>query len=129
MILAIDPGTSKCGLAVLTKAGQVVARAVLARAELAGRLPGLLRQYDVSTLVIGLSAQGRRLAEELAALPGLPEISFITEKNSTLEARRLYWQENRPSGLWRLVPESLRPILVAIDDHAAVILGQRYLKT
>jgi RNase H-fold protein (predicted Holliday junction resolvase) len=128
MILAIDPGKDKCGLAVLDPQGRVATKAVLARADLVEQLPEYLRKFTIPTLVIGQGHFGQELARELEQLKLSAHLVFVSEKFSTLEARKLYWQENKPRGLLRLVPTSLRLPPVPIDDHAAVILGQRYLK-
>jgi hypothetical protein len=54
-------------------------------------------------------------------------VHSVDEKNSTLEARPLYWQEYPRRGLLRLLPISLLAPPVAIDDFAAVVLGRRFL--
>ena len=56
-------------------------------------------------------------------------IIFVDETNSTLEARKLYCQKNKPKGFWRLIPESLRLPPVHYDDYAAVVIGKRHLKS
>jgi RNase H-fold protein (predicted Holliday junction resolvase) len=128
MILAIDPGKDKCGLAVLDPQGQVLEKAVLAHANLLGHLPDYLKKYSISTLVIGQGHWGQELARELEQLKLKTHLVFVSEKYSSLEARQLYWKENKPRGLLRLLPTSLCLPPVPIDDHAAVILGKRYLK-
>ncbi|MFH1577415.1 MAG: Holliday junction resolvase RuvX [Candidatus Margulisiibacteriota bacterium] len=128
MIIAIDPGKNKCGLAVLDPAGRVLDKKVQARADIARAILQYTTSYQVSNLVVGQSSSGRQLEKEIARLDLNLHVVFVSEKNSTLEARQRYWQENKPKGLWCLVPASLRVPPVLIDDYAAVILGERYLK-
>jgi RNase H-fold protein (predicted Holliday junction resolvase) len=124
MILAIDPGKDKCGVAVLDLLGDVHEKRIIPSREILALIPILIKKHGISTLVIGKGGPGKRLAAELAAHNPV----LFPEKNSTLEARRRYWEENKPAGLWRLVPTSLRTPPVPVDDLAAVILGKRYLK-
>jgi RNase H-fold protein (predicted Holliday junction resolvase) len=128
MILAIDPGKEKCGLAVLDQNGKTLKKKVIAREEAAKLISQHVAEHGISTLVIGRSSFGKAMEKELLKLDLPANLIFVSEKHSTLEARKRYWQENRPRGLWRLVPTTLRVPPVPIDDYAAVILGERYLK-
>ncbi|CAN0394535.1 unnamed protein product, partial [Phaeothamnion confervicola] len=44
-------------------------------------------------------------------------------------ARQRYYVENPPKGLWRLVPMGLQVPSVPVDDFAAVVMAEDYLKT
>lgn len=125
MILAIDPGSEKCGLALVEQTGKIISKKIIGRKEIKAYLADFLARQVVEQIVMGDSAFGRQLSQELS-LP--QEIKYVQEKNSTLEARLRYWQANPPKGLWRLVPTSLRFPPVPVDDWAAVILAERYLK-
>ena len=46
MILAIDPGSAKCGLAVLNESGEILMRTVVPRGELPSRI-GLLQPQTI----------------------------------------------------------------------------------
>ena len=128
MILAIDPGKEKCGLAVLDANGRVMERKTLARQDLLDSLPNYMSKYRLSTLVVGQGFFGKSLSKDIARLELRADILFVSEKYSTLEARKLYWKENKPKGLWKLIPASLHLPPIPVDDYAAVILGKRYLK-
>ena len=65
MILAIDPGKMKCGLAVLDERGNVLERRVLPRGELANQVMLLVSKYRVLTMIIGRSAQSESIEKEL----------------------------------------------------------------
>lgn len=128
MIIAIDPGKEKCGLAVLDYSGYIVEQSILPRTETASRVAACASKYGVSTLVVGQGSFGRQVEKELAKLDLQTNIFFINEKDSTRQARKRYWQKNQPKGILRLIPTSLRVPPVPVDDHAAVILGERYLR-
>lgn len=126
MIIAIDPGKDKCGIALLDETGKVLEKEILPRQEILPKVLRVVSQYPASSLVVGQSSNGYQIKEEIEKLK--LKISLVEETNSTLEARDLYWQENPPRGLWKIVPVSLRFPPVPIDDYAAVILGKRFLR-
>ncbi|MFA5034903.1 MAG: pre-16S rRNA-processing nuclease YqgF [Candidatus Margulisiibacteriota bacterium] len=125
MIVAIDPGKDKCGLAVLANDGTVKERRVVPRDEIVAETVAAYRQHAPFAVVIGKSANGKTLQKELT-LKGIVTTA-VPEKNTTREARTRYWLENPPRGFWRLVPVSFRFPPVPVDDFAAVIIGERYL--
>lgn len=128
MILALDPGSEKCGLAALDPSGNVLEKKVIAREDVKGEIPPFLSKYRTNTLIVGKSSYGKEIEKEIYRMGIQAHIIFVSEKYSTLEARKRYWKENRPAGLWRFVPSSLLTPPVPVDDYAAVILGERYLK-
>ena len=128
MILAIDPGKEKNGLAVLNREGNVLKQEIAPQKEIKETILQLLSKHVISVIVVGRSVFGRELEKTLLRMDIKNNIIFVSEKNSTLEARKRYWKDNRPKGLWRLIPTSLRFPPVPVDDYAAVVLGERYLK-
>ncbi|MDD4179415.1 MAG: hypothetical protein PHH14_05150 [Candidatus Margulisbacteria bacterium] len=129
MILAIDPGKYKCGLALLNEDGRIVAKKVAASKEISGEVERLIAGQTVATIVIGDSKFGKDVEKELSGLPARANLIFISEKDSTRLAREQYWRENPPAGLMKLIPTSLRFPPVPVDDLAAVILAERYLNS
>lgn len=128
MLLSLDPGKDKCGIAVLDLSRNILEKKIISPQDIPLQIPLLVAKYGISVIVVGKSAFGKKIEKELLKLELKTNIIFVSEKYSTLEARRRYWQENKPKGLWRLIPTSLRVPPVPIDDYAAVILGERYLK-
>ncbi|MFH1825988.1 MAG: hypothetical protein ABH823_01680 [bacterium] len=128
MIVAIDPGKDKCGLAVLDNQAAVLERQVIPTQNLAQILPDLAAKYPITTLIIGKSASGKNLEKAISRLDLNINLFFVNEKNSTLEARKRYWRENKAKGWHKIIPASLRIPPVLIDDYAATILGERYLQ-
>jgi len=129
-LLAIDPGTVKCGLAILDSEGKVLFREISPTDTIQNRLADLIDKWNVTYVVYGESTGAkniRKLLDELARKSTFT-VHSVDEKNSTLEARPLYWQEYPRRGLLRLLPISLLSPPVAIDDFAAVVLGRRFLE-
>jgi len=127
-ILAIDPGKKKCGLAVMEPSGQVKIKRVVDRAKVIEDISAQTLAFDITEIVIGNTAFGKQLIQELSTAKKEITIHFVSEKNSSLEARQRYWQDNPPKGFWKFVPTTLRLPPRPIDDYAAVILGERHLK-
>jgi RNase H-fold protein (predicted Holliday junction resolvase) len=56
------------------------------------------------------------------------EVLVVDEKNTTLEARKLYWKIHEPGFMMRLLPESIRVPSRVLDDLAAWSIGIRAVK-
>lgn len=126
MILAIDPGRMKCGLAFFSDQGKFVRREPISTNELLASFSLLIGKNEVIKAVIGSGAFGQKLSKQLKKIaPQLP-IIFVSEKNSTWLARQLFWQLNPPRGWRRFIPRSLIFPPVPIDPYAAQIIGERY---
>lgn len=129
-IVGIDPGREKCGLAVLTPDGDVLERAVVARADLEERLRALVGRYRVRRVVLGDRTGSDEVAQSLAQA-GLAEtlggISRVDEHMSSVEGRALYWRSRPPRGWRRLVPVGLLTPPEPYDGWVAEVLVRRYL--
>jgi len=127
-ILAIDPGSHKCGLAVIN-GNAILDRAVVPVADLSGTIKTFQSKHLIDLVVIGSGTQSQKVKNDLEN----PELKlptvFMPEKNTTLRARELYWKLNPPKGLWKLIPTSLRFPPVPVDDLAAVIIGREFLSS
>ena len=131
-VMAIDPGRAKCGVAVVEPGGGVLHREVVATADLERRVVVLLARYAPDVLVVGDRTGSGPIARRLGALSevrALGGVVAVDERDSSLEARRRYFQAMPPRGLWRLVPAGLRVPPVPVDDWAAVVLAERFLSS
>ncbi len=125
-VVAVDPGTGKCGLAAVSRSEGVLERDIV-DASSAGRLAALMAaRHGADLIVIGASTGSGAIFEQLRQTTGLPVVE-VCEHMTTLQARQRYWRENPPRGLWRLVPTGLRVPPEPIDDWAAVVIAERYL--
>lgn len=125
IVLAVDPGRDKCGLAV-GQDGRVVAQAVVARSRLAAALREWAGRFAVDRVIIGDRTGAAEVRQEVErALPGRP-VSLVPEEETTLLARRRYFQDHPPRGWRRLLPLSLQEPPEPYDDYAAVVLLERF---
>ena len=98
----------------------VPAAVVVARAE----------QDVLSGVAMVCVGNATRSAEVVAALrkrwPRLP-IAVVDERNTSLEARRRYYGDHPPRGIWRWVPRGLLVPKEPLDGYAALLIVERYL--
>lgn len=115
----------KAGYALVAADGTVTERGIEPISGLPGRLAALLDRHRADVLAIGGGTNATRVAAALGPL-GLP-LYLVDERETTLQARRLYYAENPPRGLARLLPLGLRFPPRAIDDYAAELIARRWL--
>ena len=129
MIIALDPGREKCGIAVVHKQKGMLMKGVIQTNELASKIQELITQYNIRQIVIGDGTSSREVKQCLETIKiqdGSLSISFIDERHSTDQARQRYWAENPPRGLKRLIPITMQVPPKPVDDYVAVILAERY---
>ncbi len=128
-VLAIDPGRSKCGIAVARKSSSgvdVLHQAVVNTADLHQAIADLSIRFSPDAILVGdgtTSADAARVAESAQQAP----VVIVEERFTTADARARYFAENPRSGWRRLIPVSLQIPPRPYDDYVAVILAERYL--
>ncbi|KAF0133890.1 MAG: hypothetical protein FD145_1002 [Candidatus Saganbacteria bacterium] len=128
MIIAVDPGTKKCGVAILDNSSNVLEKAIVETLFIGREIEGYLDKYHIKTIVIGKGTSSKACEKEIQRIKNKCSIVFANEKNTSLEARKRYWADHPRSWLLKFIPTSLLAPKEPIDDYAAVILGERYLK-
>jgi RNase H-fold protein (predicted Holliday junction resolvase) len=127
--LAIDPGTAKCGIAVVRRHGselRVLHQEVILSGGAENAVRELTQRYSPDAIVVGngtTSGKYLSMTRNLGAAP----VSIVDEKFSTLAARKLYFEENPPRGIRRLIPTSLQTPSRPYDDYVAVILAKSFM--
>lgn len=127
-VLAIDPGSVKCGLAVVS--APPLARlklAVVDRARLTVAVGDALRAFpQISRLLIGGGTGSAALRRAVGqTFPHLP-LDTVDEHGSSERARRRFVREIPPAGLRRLLPPGLRAPERPYDDYVALLLAEEY---
>jgi len=122
IVLAIDPGRMKCGVAVCAP-GHILARAVVDTGSLAACVKDWQSRYKVTDVVIG-DRTGADDAEHILAPIVSGAIRRIDEAGTTLRARDRYFKDHPPRGWRRLIPRGLLTPPEPYDDYAAVLLAE-----
>lgn len=130
-VIAIDPGTQKCGIAVLTTDFDIVEQMVVERANALTELARLANVYRPAVLVLGDRTGSKSFQSELEksdVSKRVESVHLVDEHMSSLEARARYFRENPPTGIRRFVPRTMQIPPVHFDDYVAVVLAERFLK-
>lgn len=124
-VLAIDPGSHKCGIAVLTMTQDILYHAVINTADLHASVQELAEKHLPSVILIGDGTTADAVAE--AVTPIGVTVEPVDETLTSVAARKRYFAHNPPRGLRRLIPVSLQTPGRPYDDYVAIILAERYL--
>jgi putative Holliday junction resolvase len=130
-MIAIDPGTKRCGIAVCDEL-RVTTRALPAMTRKSWKklllsIKDLVSEFDAKALVIGLplntdgtessmSAEARRLARNFSLSLDIP-VFLQDERVTSYEAKARLWQEGK----------SLRETRKLVDSEAAAIILADFL--
>ena len=128
LYLGIDPGRSKTGLALVNGAGKIVKIHIAESQNIDNEIVEFIKNSCPVQIVLGNGTNSRNIGESVKRV--LPDVmvAVVEEAHSTEEARALYWQENPPKGLKKLIPLGMLVPPVPLDAYAAVILVRRFLE-
>lgn len=149
LILGIDPGRDKTGFAFVDFNGNLLASGIFETSKRDDFFADLknfndsnfiidliiegsadsLKDSQIKFLALGKGTHSKEFYNYLREkLPNDINILLVDERNTTLEARALYWKLHKPSLLMRLIPEGLRVPNRVLDDLAAYIIALRALQ-
>ena len=145
LILAFDPGRDKTGYAFTDLTGQLILSGIFETGErekfldglMQGRIENVIEKNSelissnllehVKFIAIGDGTSSKNFAEFIRKKINV-EIIIVDEKNTTLEARYLYWKIHEPSFWMKFLPEGLRVPARILDDLAAWAIALRAVK-
>jgi hypothetical protein len=128
VVIAVDPGRGKCGLAAVRRDGGVIHQSVVPSTEVAEAVARLLELYPGARLLLGNRTAARAVEAAIRARCAVSPV-LVDEHGSTLQGRRRYFLDNPRRG-WRcLLPLGLQTPPRPYDDYVAIILAERYLKS
>ena len=126
-VVAVDPGTNKCGLAVLSGSGEVLDRQVLGPESVPDAIREAVETHGADTVVLGDRTAARAVWDRLRRSGLQLQTVLVDEHRSSEQARERYFKENPPRGWRKLIPRGLLLPPCPVDDYVAVILAERYL--
>ncbi len=104
----------------------IVDSRIVSREEFCDYWEEIEEAYGIEKVIIG-NGTGSDFFRSLAVEKN-KKVFLINEEGSSEEARRIFFQENPPRGLKKLIPRGLLTPPGAIDDYAARVLLYRFLK-
>jgi RNase H-fold protein (predicted Holliday junction resolvase) len=126
-ILGLDPGTRKCGYAVVTGVdAPPLALGIVPIETLAEQLAHVLAATPVVLAAIGRGTNAAVVADVVRAL-GVP-VELVDERETSLLARARFFRDHPPRGWRRIVPRGMLLPDRPIDDYAALLIAERFLK-
>ena len=128
IIIAIDPGSKKCGYAVVNSNLSVLRREVTSIEGIIKTIEDSFNVYKIDKIILGNGTNYKKIEERLKNNFPQLKIILIEEKFSTLEARKKYFETHPPRGIFKFIPLSLRVPPGHYDDFAAVLLAEKYFK-
>ena len=128
LYLGIDPGRSKTGLALVDGAGKIVKLHIAESQNIDNEIVEFIKNSCPVHIVLGNGTNSSNIGETVKKVVPDIMIAVVEEAHSTEEARALYWQENPPKGLKKLIPLGMLVPPVPLDAYAAVILVRRFLE-
>ena len=114
-VLAIDPGSAKCGVAVV-EPGRTLHQEIIPTEQFSGRIAALRIQFSPTHIVLGDGTQSKPLAALLPDAVLVPEAYTSQRARERLRKSRTWWQR-------------FLPLPQPYDDLVAVILAEDWLET
>jgi RNase H-fold protein (predicted Holliday junction resolvase) len=130
-VLAIDPGTSKCGMALVRRNASheldVLWRAIAAPDRLVEKAQEAMTIEKFSMVIVGSGTMSKETVQVIRDfLPSMGTL-VVDERDTSLQARERYWEHHPRRGWRRLLPATLQVPPDPVDDFVAVILAERVL--
>lgn len=130
-VLAIDPGSSKCGMALVRRSPEgeisVLWRAISPRDNAIAQIAEAQSISPFSLIVVGKGTTSRTLVASVREAYPSAAILLVDETDTTTHARERYWEHNPRRGWRKLLPSTLQVPPEPVDDFVALILAERVL--
>jgi len=130
-VLAIDPGTTKCGMALVrrkdTNDVELLWRGIAPSEELAAHIDEAHAVAPFSLIIVGSGTSGQQAVHRVREHMPSMGILVVDEKDTTMQARERYWAHHRRRGWRRLLPSTMQVPPEPVDDFVGLILAERVL--
>ena len=124
-LISIDPGKCKCGLVLVDLQKKIVDQAIVLNSEF---LPNYVKNLNglenISKVIIGNGTTSRQNIEKLDFLRN--EIVIVEEKNTTLRAKKRYFEIFPNRGLKSFLPKEIFIMNKNLDALSALIILEDY---
>lgn len=133
MILAIDPGSEKTGIALVEEDGRLHKKEIIPTAQLSETAARWAEAGAARAVVMGNGTHHkelRRVVEAGLSTAGLAlAVSLVDEKYTTEMGKERYLAAHPAKGFAKLLPRGMRTVPVPVDDYVAWIIGEIFLGT
>lgn len=133
IVLAVDPGSAKCGLALVKRLDEshleLLWRKVTPVEGLDASVDEASSIASFSMVIVGSGSSSEHIVRCLRDHMPSIGILVVDERDTSLQARERYWEHNPRKGWRKLIPATMQTPPEPIDDFAALILAERVLQT
>lgn len=130
-VLAIDPGSSKCGLALVQRNAkeevELLWRKIVPTEHMEAAIEEAMAVKPFTMIIIGSGTRSKEVVQRVRDLLPSVGILVVDERDTTMMARERYWIHNPRRGWRRLLPATLQLPPEPVDDFVALILAERVL--
>lgn len=126
IVIGVDPGRKRCGICVVDSVQGTLKRSLVSSMSLMDKLSKYKSMYPDSIIVCGDSTSSKDLMKSFNTLGY--DVVYVDEKNSTLEARKLYWRRHKKPWWAFFIPKTMLHTKRRIDDYAATVIAKRYIE-
>jgi RNase H-fold protein (predicted Holliday junction resolvase) len=130
-VLAIDPGSAKCGMALVrrTQTGrtELLWRSIAPTEALVPKLHEAYACAPYEMIIVGSGTTSKKVVERIREHLTSMALLIVDERDTTLQARERYWTVKPRRGWRRLLPSTLQVPPEPVDDFVALILAERVL--
>lgn len=128
-LIALDPGSDKIGTAVLNYQGEAKEKTIVKRDELTAHLREIFKHYNIEEIVAGNGTGADEITEMIEKNFEEVKITLVEEEYTTEEAQKRYLKEKPMSNYEKLLRKFISwKVKKPLDDYAALIIGENYLK-
>ena len=128
-LLALDPGRDKVGAAVLDFKGNEKEKTIVKKEDLLDHLKEIFAHYNITEIVIGNGTGAENIINIVKENYSDLKINLVEEEFTTEEAQSRYLKEKPMSNYEKLLRKIVSwKIKKPLDDYAALIIGEKYLK-
>ncbi len=128
IVLAIDPGKKKCGIAIVDNRLKFITGEVVNNEELPHKIKIYLERYKIKHIVIGSGTNSENIFNLIKKQFPNSVLTEVMEKDTTMQARKRYFDYHPPTGLLKILPISLRIPPRPYDDFAALLIAERFFR-
>lgn len=128
IVISIDPGRSKVGIALVNNYSGCMSRKVVSKHDIGAQVAKYKRDYPEAVIICGDATASEEILEEIRDYNIKDEITMVDERNTTIEARELYWARHKKPWFLFFIPKSMIKPSRNIDDYAAYAIALRYIK-
>ena len=126
-LISIDPGKCKCGLILVDLNQKKVDQAIVLNTEFLSEYIKNLNSFgNISKVIIGNGTSSKQIIEKLKFIK--KDLIIVEEKNSTLRAKKRYFELFPIRGLKFLLPREIFIINKNLDAVSALIISEDYCK-